>query len=87
MRRSLQFLGSGTLGLRVSTSPVMGHDQGRMDAHSWLLWAKLSVFVLGAICLAAGVYIDQIHETRVKHADYLVVTGVVLLLVGGVSLY
>ena len=87
MRRSLRFLLTAALAVQLSSSPVVGHEQGHAGDPSGLLWAKLAVFTLGAVCMAIGVYIDQNREERVASVDYLIIAGFLLTLAGGVSLY
>lgn len=87
MSRNLRYLLGETVAVQLSSNPVLGHEQEHAGGPSWLLWSKLAVFVLGAGCMAAGVYIDQNREQRVEYADYLIIAGFLLTLVGGVSLF
>lgn len=87
MSRSLRYLLGGALAVQLVSSPVLGHEQDHAGDPSWLLWGKLTLFALGAVCLAVGIYIDRSREQRVETADYLVITGFLLALVGGVSLF
>lgn len=87
MRHSLRRLCSLLVILLASSNPVAGHGQEGAGDPSWLLWGKLSLLVLGAGCVAAGVYIDQNRAQRVEYADYLIIVGFLLALVGGSSLY
>lgn len=87
MRRSLRYLLVVTVTLSVNPGVVVGHEQGATDASSVAFWGKISIFVLGTGCIVGGVYIDQKSDQRVKYADYLVIGGFLLALLGGVSLY
>lgn len=87
MSRNLRYLLGGAVALQLCSNPVLGHEQEHAGDPSWLLWGKLAVFVLGAGCMAIGVYIDQNREQRVEYADYLIIAGFLLTLFGGVSLF
>ena len=87
MSRNLRYLLGGVVALQLGSNPALGHEQEHAGDLSWLLWGKLAVFVLGAGCMAAGIYIDQNREQRVEYADYLIIVGFLLTLFGGVSLF
>lgn len=87
MNRSLRYLLGTAVALQLVSSPVLGHEQDHAGDPSWVLWGKLTLFALGAGCMAVGIYIDQNREQRVATADYLVIAGFLLALVGGVSLF
>ena len=87
MSRSLRHLLGAAVALQFVSGSVLGHEQDHAGDPSWLLWGKLSLFALGAGCLAVGIYIDRNREQRVATADYLVIAGFLLALAGGVSLF
>ena len=87
MNRNLRYLFGGAVAFHLSSKPVLGHEQEHASGPSWLLWGKLTLFALGAVCIAAGVYIDQNREQRVKYADYLIIAGFLLALTAGISLF
>lgn len=87
MSRNLQYLLGGAVAVQLVSSPVLGHDQAHAGDPSWLLWGKFMLFALGAVCMAVGIYFDRNREQRVATADYLVIAGFLLALVGGVSLF
>ena len=87
MSRSLRYLLGSLMAVQLVSSPVLGHGQDHAGDPSWVLWGKITLFALGAVCLAVGIYIDRSREQRVATADYLVIAGFLLVLVGGVSLF
>lgn len=87
MRRSLQYLLGGLVALQAGSTPVVGHEQESGGGPTWLLWGKLTLVVLGAGCVAVGVYIDQNRGERSRYVDYLIIAGFLLTIAGGISLY
>lgn len=87
MSRKCRYLLGAAVALQFSSRSVLGHEQDHASGPSWLLWGKLTVFALGTVCMAVGVYIDRTREQRVRYADYLVFAGFLLAFAGGVSLF
>lgn len=87
MSRNRRYLFGAVVAMYVSSGSVVGHGEAGADGSSWLLWGKVSVLVLGAVCVAVGVYLDRNRAQRTRYVDYLVVAGFLLGVVGGLSLY
>lgn len=87
MSRSLRYLLGAVVAVYVSSGPAAGHMGGSADGFSWLLWGKVSALAIGAGCVAVGIYLDQNREQRSRYVDYLIITGFLLGIGGGLGLY